>query len=382
MALPARQYLPEKTEVEPLAVEPEETLSSRDTPLSMKQVDIDQRIYSVDTLISMLSREPSRIDLGTGFQRSTNLWTSIQQSRLIESMLIRIPIPVFYFDATDEDRWLVIDGLQRLGTLKNFIIDKTLILSGMEFLPQFEGHKYDDLPIDIQRRLKETVVTAFVINPGTDPDVKFIIFHRINTGGISLTAQEIRHALYNGQPAEFVGKLSEFDEFKQATGYAINPNRMLDREFATRFLSFYLLDPENYHPDMESFMNNGMRAVYSLTPQQLLMIETDFKKSMRSAFEIFGGGAFRKWYSKEEPRKPLNKSLFDVWSYTLAKLPDNQIAVLIHNKKSLLLKYFNILQTNEEFNLAISNSTGDKYRVWSRFRIIDKLVKETLIYDL
>src|SRR5690606_20671502 len=105
--------------------------------------------------------------------------------------------------------------------------------------------------------IEESQVTVYVIDPGTPDEVKFNLFKRINTGGLVLTSQEIRHALFQPQPAAFVRELAQLPEFIMATGGKIRTDRMEDRDFATRFLAFVLQEPADYRPDMDSFLNRA-----------------------------------------------------------------------------------------------------------------------------
>ena len=161
-------------------------------PFDPKQIDIQVQQTTMDNLIKRLRHD--EIDLNPDFQRSANLWKNEIKCRLIESLLIKLPIPAFYFDATIDEKWLVVDGLQRLSTIKKFVIDKDLKLKKLEFVKELETKSYDDLPRAYQRRLDEAPVTLYLIKPGTPKNVKYSLFYRINTGGLTLNPQEIRHS--------------------------------------------------------------------------------------------------------------------------------------------------------------------------------------------
>lgn len=346
-------------------------------PFDPTKIDITVKPLIIDSLIKRIRSNPMRIDLNTEFQRMGNLWPPDTQSRLIESLLVRIPLPAFYFDGSDENLWKIVDGLQRITTLKNFIIDKTLKLNGLEYLKDFEGKGFNDLPVFLQGRIEETQITAYIINPGTPSDVKYNIFKRINTGGLILTPQEIRHALNQGIPADFVKKLSELPEFKKATDYALRSKRMEDRDFVTRFIGFYL-DYKNYQPDLDSFLNKSMAKLSKLDVGERKKIEQDFAKAMNSAFIIFKNDAFRKRYNDNDSRKPLNKALFDSWSVNLSKLTDEELKILIMNKDKLRKQFIQIMNKDEDFHRSISSATGDFKAVRKRFDAIKKLLIEVI----
>lgn len=348
-------------------------------PFDPKKIDIQTKQMILEAIFRRLRN--NEIDMNTGFQRKSDLWDSTKQSRLIESILIRFPLPAFYFDGTNDNKWLVVDGLQRLSAFKNFIINKTLILQNLEYLTQFNGSTFDALPRDLQRRIEEHEITVYIINPGTPPEVKYNIFRRINTGGLILEPAEIRHALNQGIPAEFVKELADCLEFKDATAHSIPTARMLDRDFVTRFVAFYLHPAHEYKGNLEDYLNAVMGELYKIDANELDKIRQNFRASMVAAKKIFGRHVFRKLYRKNDRRKPLSKALFEVWSVSLAKLTDAERDALVGQKVQVLKEFMAALNNDSAFEKAISTGTGEKRTVLKRFETIENIIKSAISHD-
>ncbi|KAA6304601.1 hypothetical protein EZS27_043751, partial [termite gut metagenome] len=173
-----------------------------------------------------------------------------------------------------------------------------LKLSGLQFLTQFEGKTYKEIDRSEIRRINSHRVVLNILRKDTPANVKYIIFQRVNTAGMPLTPQEMRHALNQGRPAEFVKELAEVEEFLLATDRKISTKRMKDRDFVNRFLAFFLLGyDENYEGELDGFMQTAMSSLSEKDEKELQEIKTTFGKSMRTIYNIFDNDAFRKRYN-------------------------------------------------------------------------------------
>ncbi|GAB0058713.1 hypothetical protein SIID45300_03068 [Candidatus Magnetaquicoccaceae bacterium FCR-1] len=354
-------------------VEPEEIGINK--PFDPTKINVQTKQMSLDTLVKRINE--NEIDLSPDFQRN-EVWKKPAKCRLIESLLIRIPLPAFYMDATDEGHWLVVDGLQRLSTLRDFILHKSLDLSDLEFLKDVEGKRFNELPRNYQRRIEETQVTVYLIEKGTPPDVKFNIFKRINTGGMPLSAQEIRHALHQGPATERIKVLAESQAFLKATANGMKNQRMADRECVLRFLAFSLTPYPKYpDDDFDAFLSNAMSRLNTMAPAQLNVLEMRFKRAMELATRIFGNRAFRKESRNTSARSQINKALFEAWSINLASL-DDEAQERIVDRKTILRNKFLDLMDNDTFFNAVTQGTGSWQRVQKRFQAIHDIIQATL----
>ncbi|MEG4036340.1 DUF262 domain-containing protein [Microcoleus sp. w1-18aA5] len=371
----------EDTTLDELNLMPEEEDNDAEAYETDKLIyDPDQiNIFSQEPTIELLLRRINEeaLDLAPDFQRHANIWKDDAKSRLIESILIRIPLPAFYIDATDEDKWLVVDGLQRLSALKQFMSDKTLRLCGLEYLTNLEGKTYDEIERRYQRRIEETPVTVYLIEKGTPPEVKYNIFKRINTGGLPMTPQELRHALNPGKATKFLAQLATSNEFQQVTKLSkLRKMRMDDREFILGFLAFTLTSYKNSQSEKRNlFLSKALSKVNNMSEQELQVIENNFTKAMIAAWQIFGKNAFRKISQHQTKMFPINKALFEVWSVNLSLLSDEQLNILKQHREQLIEKFRKYVDSDREFLASISQAAE---KIEYRFRIIEKIIQEVL----
>lgn len=348
-------------------------------PFNPKDVDIVAQPMVISNIIDDLKHDD--IILDPDFQRNPNLWDDRKQSRLIESLVIRIPLPSFYFDSDEEDHYEVVDGLQRLWSIKRFAVlepgdPQKLRLSQLEYLHEYDGKTFEELPQTIQRRIKTQQVTAYVIRPGTPDNVRTSLFTRINTGGMVLTPAEIRNSVYRGTPARLLKELAETEEFCRATRNTIKPDRMLDREFVNRFLAFYLFGEEKYKGSLDEFMNDALAFLKDASQEKLNDYKHDFRSTMTLAYDIFGERAFRK-LQKNGQYGPINKPLFEVVGSQFGRLNDAEREKLLNNSASFQQDYIALIQ-DSEFLEAITMGTGRIASVRLRHNKFREIVRKAI----
>jgi hypothetical protein len=376
-------------------------------PFNPEEISIQQRIVPMDMLVRRLKQ--GSIQLSPSFQRK-QVWDDTRKSRLIESLMLNIPLPMFYVAADEEGNWEVVDGLQRLSTIRDFIIgDKDgvpLRLKNLEFLNDkyanktFKAIENDRNSQTVVNDIYEAEMRFTVINPGTPDAVKRNIFKRINTGGMPLTAQEIRHALYEGPSSELLQALVKSDSFTQAVGMRLDDSRMGASELILRLVSFMILDRNAYKSNMDSWLSNAMRVmnffpnpsednlkriflkdiVPSVKVGTIEDVTTRFKLSMMRNQQLFDGHAFRKSLPSETRKSPINKSLFEIWGNVLSDLSEYEYSVLVLRKEVLLTSYSCLLE-DSEFNNYISRHSSTTRGVVDGYKSVFDLVQRVLNED-
>lgn len=365
-----------------------------DEKFDPSELDIKTQTPTVDLLMSRVKHK--EIILNPDFQRNSRIWKDKDKSALIESILLKIPIPVFYMSARPDEKWLIVDGLQRITTIYDFM-NGDFALKGLEILDQYEGLKFSQFPRVLERRLRETEFVVHVIQPESPTVATTQIFQRINTKGEKLSDQEIRCSLNVGYSTKFLRKLAESKEFINATDNSINDERMKDIEFALRFCAFYLLNDYNNVniKTMDSFLVKTMERINEENGYTPLIskLEHDFLKSMKFSRLIFDEFAFRKRYGVKKANS-INKALFDTWSVTLAKLDEEQLNNLLSRKEILRDKFEELMSGtlvlanwqqevnfDRDFEYSISQSTSKSEMIRYRYISIDCLVHKVLNDD-
>lgn len=344
-------------------------------PYNPKLIRVDTKPFSIKQINEMIEDED--IDLSPDFQRGF-VWNDItRKSRLIESLLLRIPIPVFYFAQDGEGKFQVVDGVQRLTVISSFMKNE-FRLKNLEYLVECNGKyfkkenaKSDCLEDMYVRRIEQTQLFINVIDPQTPGKVKYDIFKRINTGGKVLNAQEIRNCLANAQTREFLHELSGSEHFLHATRKSINGARMADDELVLRFIAFYLIDHKvitnEYKGGMDDLLDDTVDVLNILEVEKFKEIRQHFFQAMDNAFYLFEDKAFRK-------ANYVNKSLFLGISRALCDITPDRIQE--KDKDKIASQVQAAINDNVEFRNALSMATNDARNVKLVYDTVKKIIGE------
>jgi hypothetical protein len=346
-------------------------------PYDPNLIRVDAKMFSLQNIRDMLA--DGDLDLAPDFQRKL-VWTEIQKCRLIESILLRIPLPAFYFSTSHDGRYSVVDGLQRLSTVTQFMRDEFhLEKTSLEYLSeQIGGKTFSDLETTLWgRRIKTTQILVNVIDPQTPEKVKFDIFKRINTGGSPLEAQEIRHCISGKESRALLKECAESNEFYTATAGSLSRHpRMGDREFVLRFFAFKLRrDWDEYTSagSMDAFLTEATKKIdYELSQKEIDRLRDQFLNAMKNATALFGEHAFRKWPVGTNRRSPINRALFETWAVALS---ESDLTQLQPRKDRLVLEAREMMTSDYTFLDSISTATGAPQKVKIRFSRVCQLVK-------
>ena len=344
-------------------------------PFNPAEINIISKPDTLHNIIERLRR--GEIDMNTDFQRHAELWGNPKMSRLIESILIRFPLPAFYFDASDDEKWLIVDGLQRLSAIRKFVVDKKMTLRGLEYLTDFNGMKYDELHRTYTRRIDECPVTLFLIQPGTPEAVKYSIFRRINTGGLVLTDQEIRNAMAKPAIRKYLEELASYEYLKKTIGD--QSRRMVDQELVLRYLAFQFMDYEQSKKNIATFLDEMIDKLQNSSSAELASYRESFQAALYRCWQIFGAAAFEKRVNDQPPRRRRkNSTLFEVWTNALAALSESETETLYERKEELVQKDLDLMTNNNDYFKSITYSTQKKDHFRIRRDNVLQIIREVL----
>lgn len=343
-------------------------------PYQSEDIRIDQKMLSVFQVIRWIDQ--GNLLLRPEFQRNY-IWNDKQQSLLIESLMLKIPIPAFYFDEAEDGTRSVIDGLQRLTTISRFVHGE-FCLKGLQYLSDCEGRYYDELDWKYQSRIEDTQLAVNILDAKCPSMVKFDVFRRINTCGVPLNAQEVRNIMANTSTRGLLEELVMSEEFQRATHGKVSDQRMEAQELCLRFFAYreiYDSMQERFisFGDMTNLLDQMLLALNDLDRDELEDKRQLFLQAMNKCYALFGEEAFY----KPDGKQVVNKALFTSFAVILSDY-NVSIKFLKGKRKSAieLLRY--TFRQNEDYSSAVRASTSSRKNVELQFKYASQIVEELL----
>lgn len=345
-------------------------------PYDVSRLRASTRPMLVDLLLTRVEGE--LINLSPSYQRRSDLWSRAKSSRLIESLIMGIPLPAWYVFEAENGVWSVIDGAQRTTALVRHVANNVRLI-GLEFLSDLNGKRFSDLPSDLQTKIRETALTFHVIESGSPAPVQYHVFRRLNTGGLKLSAQEIRSALCVGPALDTLHEMADLESFQLATDGGVNPRRQADIEVCLRFAAFARQGGSDGYTvaDMDGFLTSEMRVLNGEDSQIRGSLVDAFDRTMRLANVVFDGSAFRKPANGETSRRPpFSKALFDCFAVALwHAIADGKAEAIEADAKRIRERFAEALEHNDAFRESVTYSTRDVGAVKTRFEVAKNIVR-------
>ena len=330
-----------------------------------EEVDIGNAEFSVFEWLRKL--EKNQLEINPEFQRHL-VWSDKQKCRFIESVLLNIPLPPIYVNEDTSGKFIIVDGLQRTTTLRDFTASE-FRLKHLEVLKNLNGKSFQDLDFKLQAKIEDKQLRIYIIKPKVPISMVYDIFNRINTGGTQLNRQEIRNCIFIGKSTRLLKELSEQDFFKEAIDFGISSKRMKDREAILRFFAFHIFDYSlDYKVDMDEFLGNTMKAINQMDDEDIELLKTEFERVMRQTLDFFGKRNFRLPTTNSKGR--INIALMESVGKFFAHKEDD----FLEKNKDKILQNYDRLLADQAFQESISLATGDRQRVRARFELVEEIL--------
>lgn len=352
-----------------------ETNSKLKRNLDIKKYDrmIKDIIFSINDESIILTPE---------YQRNY-LWDNKKSSKLIESILLNIPIPVIYASEEKNGKWNIVDGLQRLNTLNRFYKDE-FKLTGLEVLNELNGKKYSELSDNLKSKIDRGDLSIILLLDSSSSDIQYDIFMRLNTGAVQLNEQELRNCLYRGTLNDLIkNEMINNSDFKALFNLNILHKRMIDVEIILRYLAFSENYNEsenridNYDGRIKNIINNFMIKYQNADSDTLERFKSKFYNNIKKCNVVFEDKAFKKMNSIGRFETRINRPLYETIMICFEKYSLEELL----EKKDLILYETECLLKEYEFNDLISTATGNTTKTNKRIEIYSNLLKDIMKND-
>ncbi|MDV6374525.1 DUF262 domain-containing protein [Deinococcus arenicola] len=326
--------------------------------------------YNLDTLDSLIKK--STIDLKPKYQRRFR-WDDARKSKLIESFFMNVPVPPVFLNEDAYGKYSVIDGKQRLTAVTDFLNDR-FIIKGLKVFTELNGKKFSEIPEELQAVITtRPTMRAVIILRQSDPQIKFEVFERLNTGGIKLNAQEIRNSTLTGSLNDLILELSEDKRFHKLLGIKVKSTspiykEMKDAELVLRFFAFSD-DWHEFRGGIVSTMDKYMSTNRHMSPEKITSLREKFLETIEKVDLIMGDEAFRRWNPETGKwRASVLAALYDIQMITFSYF-DRQFLL---ERKTVIMEELKKLFSDDEFQKSI-NAAIPSYFIGRIEKFIEKI---------
>ena len=334
-------------------------------PKEVRKITTQAYDKSVSDIVRMIEDKDIRLD--PDYQRNY-VWDNKKASMLIESIILNVPIPVIYVSQEEDDSWSVIDGLQRLSSLKRFF-DGKFKLSGLEILSDLNKSDITTLNPKALRMLKNGLLRVIMITHDSNEEIKYDVFMRLNTGSVHLTEQELRNCLYRGTLNKFLKEVVQNQKWLALMGLKEPHKRMADREMVLRFLAIWKnWDNENgvlngYKGRMKSFLNAFMNDHKEIKGQEANEWKRQFEVTVEKVYQVYGEYAFKRQGLDGMREKTINRAIIDV---IMLSATQHSMDELMANRDRIAKRFLEMTNNDVEFRNSIKIGTSDTKVITSR----------------
>ena len=296
------------------------------------------------------------------------VWDRKRASKLIESFLLSIPVPVVYLSRTQDQQYEVIDGLQRLKTIFDFLSGE-FALTGLDVMKELNGKRFQNLDRGHQRSLKNSTLRSFELSSKTDPNIHFLVFERLNTGSTKLNEMEIRNCIFRGKMNDLIRDLAKNRDFVACLGQSSRASlqkRMNDRALVLRFLAFYERTHSRCQNGLKKFLNEFLETYRNPPEAKLREYTQKFEHCIRLSKTVFGTHAFRlrtdpasgsrtgEWATR------INASVFQCISTSFAEYDAGQITRAADRIRE---GYLDLVTSDRDWIDRVRRATGERTRL-------------------
>lgn len=352
--------------------------------------------WTVETVVNQMRK--GRIDLNPRFQRR-NAWLDERKSQLIESVILRYPIPQLVLAEAPgrQGNYLVIDGKQRLLALRQFCVDEDeaadvgfepLTLSGLDILDSLNGLTWRGVQRqrpDLAAKFENHTIRTVFLSHWKSDDLLLSLFLRLNTGSVTLSPQELRQALIPGDFVDWVDEASGASTgLRRLLGNAQPDRRMIDAELLLRFISFRQLEFP-YRGNLKRFLDDTCRLFNDRWADSRATLDSELyelEAGIDAVYRVFGRHACRKWNTNGYER-PFNRALFDIQVGAFAN-PTVRDALDETTAARIEAGFRYLCDFDPAFVLATTTSTKTSEAFRTRFNAWRDVIREAtgLTFDL